>query len=272
MGNSQMLDAGAMFGNAPKALWSRWVETDDKNRMQIACRCLLIKDFNGKNVLFETGIGNFFEPKLKSRFGVNEDSHVLLKSLNNIGLTDKDIDIVVLSHLHFDHAGGLLSSWQENKEAELLFPNAKYLVSSDHWQRATNPHPRDRASFIPDLNHLLEGSGRLILVDGDTCEILPDVRFEYTNGHTPGMMHAIINEKLVFCADLIPGKAWMHVPISMGYDRFPEMLIDEKTVFLEEHYKNNRQLFFTHDPEFAVSDISYENGRYSTTNEIIQLN
>ena len=185
MGNSQMLDAGAMFGNAPKALWSRWAEVDDLNRMKIACRCLLAKDMNGKNVLFETGIGAFFDPKMKQRFGVNESSHVLLGSLSDVGLSHLDIDVVVLSHLHFDHAGGLLSKWDEFKESELLFPNAQYLVSSEHWERANNPHPRDKASFIPELNKLLEQSGRMTLVSGSTSEVLPGVYFEYSNGHTP---------------------------------------------------------------------------------------
>jgi glyoxylase-like metal-dependent hydrolase (beta-lactamase superfamily II) len=271
-GNSQRLDAGAMFGNAPKALWSRWVEVDEFNRMHIACRCLLARDFNGKNILFETGIGAFFEPKLKNRFGINEDQHVLLDSLQQQGLSHRDIDIVVLSHLHFDHAGGLLSQWQDGQSSELLFPNAQYLVSSDHWQRAINPHPRDRASFIPELNELLENSGRLNLVFGSRHELLTDVVFEYSNGHTPGMMHAIIKDELVFCADLIPGKAWMHIPISMGYDRFPELLIDEKTTFLNAHYKHKRKLFFTHDPHFSVSEIKYDKGRFSTSNEIKEFN
>ncbi len=272
MGNSQMLDAGSMFGNAPKALWSRWVDVDDLNRMNIACRCLLAKDFEGKNVLFETGIGAFFEPKLKHRFGVNENHHVLLDSLKSEGLSHEDIDIVVLSHLHFDHAGGLLSAFEKGKEPQLLFPNAQYFVSSDHWQRATNPHPRDKASFIPHLNKLLMKSARLNLVTGETHELLPDVRFEFTNGHTPGMMHAVIKEDIVFCADLIPGKAWVHVPISMGYDRFPELLIDEKTEFLSNHLKHNQRLFFTHDPECSVASIVFDNNKYSTKEEILEFN
>jgi len=175
---------------------------------------------------------------------------------------------VVLSHLHFDHAGGLLSAWLSDQEPELLFPNAQYLVSSEHWQRATNPHPRDKSSFLPLLNKLLQDSGRLQLVTGETHELLPEVRFEFTNGHTPGMMHAIIKEDMVFCADLIPGKAWMHVPISMGYDRFPELLIDEKTEFLNQHKQQNHRLFFTHDPNIAVVNIELEKNRFSTKSEI----
>jgi glyoxylase-like metal-dependent hydrolase (beta-lactamase superfamily II) len=271
MGNSQMLDAGAMFGNAPKALWSRWVDVDSLNRMKIACRCLLAIDLDGKNVLFETGIGAFFDPKMKQRFGVNESSHELLGSLSDVGLSHLDIDVVVLSHLHFDHAGGLLSKWQEGKEPELLFSNAQYLVSAEHWQRAIDPHPRDKASFIPELNTLLEESGRLNLVTGPTSELLANVFFQYTHGHTPGMMHSTI-EDIVFCADLIPGQAWVHVPISMGYDRFPELLIDEKSKFLSETMKMGRKLFFTHDPEIAVAELKLENNKFSTRNELKQLN
>lgn len=271
-GNRQKLDAGAMFGNAPKALWSRWVEVDELNRMELACRALLIEGLNGKNVLFETGIGNFFEPKLKQRFGVYQDSHVLLDSLQQLGFTADDIDVVVLSHLHFDHAGGMLTSWQDNQQPELVFKNAEYLIGSDHWDRAINPHPRDRASFIPILHELLEQSGRLRLVSGHFHEILgPDVLFSYTEGHTPGLMHAQVGD-LLFASDLIPGEAWVHVPISMGYDRFPEQLIDEKSAFLSHAIENNLRLFFTHDPQHPVANIQSENGRYSITNPIQILN
>ncbi|MGJ8662463.1 MAG: MBL fold metallo-hydrolase [Marinicella sp.] len=270
-GNRQKLDAGAMFGNAPKALWSRWVDVDEHNRMELACRGLLVEGLNGQNVLFETGIGNFFEPKLKERFGVYQDSHVLLDSLDELGFKPDDIDVVVLSHLHFDHAGGLLTSWEADKEPELAFPMAKYLVGSDHWKRAIAPHPRDRASFIPKLHQLLKDTNRLHLVSGTFHEILgPDVLFRYTNGHTPGLMHAQIGN-LVFATDLIPGTAWVHVPISMGYDRFPEQLIDEKSQFLEAIVADDLRLFFTHDPDYSAANIQLERGKYSATNLIKTL-
>ncbi len=267
-GNRQKLDAGAMFGNAPKALWSRWVEVDDSNRMELACRGLLVTDLNGHNVLFETGIGDFFEPKLKQRFGIYESGHVLLKSLAVLGFQPEDIDVVVLSHLHFDHAGGLLTSWQQSQPLELAFPKAQYLVSKTHWQRATHPHPRDRASFIPELHQLLTDSGRLHLVDNAYHDLLGDqVRFEFSEGHTVGLMHSIVDD-LVFASDLIPGSAWMHVPISMGYDRFPEQLIDEKSAFLQRHLDANHRLFFTHDPDCCVTNITLENNRYGVKNTI----
>ena len=113
LGNSQKLDGGAMFGNAPKAMWQQWLAPDEQNRIPLACRALLADGLVGKRVLFETGIGAFFDPKLRERFGVQEECHVLLDSLRAAGFAHSDIDVVVLSHLHFDHASGLLSAWQE---------------------------------------------------------------------------------------------------------------------------------------------------------------
>jgi glyoxylase-like metal-dependent hydrolase (beta-lactamase superfamily II) len=146
-GNTQMLDGGAMFGNAPKALWQEWLAPDAENRIPLACRCLLLETDDGRLMLFETGIGAFFEPKLKARFGVQESQHVLLQNLQKAGYNHKDFTHVVLSHLHFDHAGGLLSAFDETKPQELLFPNARYVLGAQHWARALNPHPRDRASL-----------------------------------------------------------------------------------------------------------------------------
>ncbi len=277
-GNSQKLDGGAMFGNAPKAMWSRWIEPDEQNRIPLACRCLLAKDLDGRTVLFETGIGAFFEPKLRERYGVVEDRHVLLESLAEAGVGDEDIDVVVLSHLHFDHAGGLLAGWREGEPPRLLFPNAKFVVGAKHWERATHPHPRDRASFIPELAGLLEQSGRLERVDGEFSETLGEaVRFSYSDGHTPGLMLAEIRGPgdrggIVFCADLIPGRPWVHLPISMGYDRYPEKLIDEKRAFLEDRLARDVRLFFTHDHACACARIARdERGRFSATDEQAEL-
>lgn len=272
IGNSQQLDGGAMFGNAPKALWSRWIAPDAENRIPLACRCLLVKDLDGRNVLFETGIGAFFEHALRERYGVVEDRHVLLDSLAQAGLTHEDIDVVVLSHMHFDHAGGLLAAWEEGQPARLLFPRATYLVGAEHWRRALQPHPRDRASFVPELQPLLEASGRLELVEGEYSKTLGSaVRFSYSNGHTPGLMLSEVGG-VVFCADLIPGRFWVHLPITMGYDRWPEMLIDEKRVFLEDKLKREVRLFFTHDHDCAVARVTRdERGRYGTADEQREL-
>ncbi|MDR0183266.1 MBL fold metallo-hydrolase [Lysobacter arvi] len=283
LGNSQKLDGGAMFGNAPRAMWARWASPDDENRIDLACRALLAWPLNGKTVLFETGIGAFFEPKLRERYGVVEDRHVLVDSLAAAGFKPEDIDVVVLSHLHFDHAGGLLAPWSEGQAPRLLFPNATYVVGRRHYERALEPHARDRASFIPELPALLEATGQLELVDGDHSNALGDaVRFHYSDGHTPGLMLSEIvgpdrvdgeaHGGVVFCADLIPGRPWVHVPITMGYDRNAELLIDEKKAFLADKLRRNVHLFFTHDPQCALAQVVRdEKGKFGTAHEVPAL-
>jgi glyoxylase-like metal-dependent hydrolase (beta-lactamase superfamily II) len=268
-GNRQRLDGGAMFGNVPRNLWAQWLVPDAENRLEFACRCLLVEDLDGRTVLFETGIGAFFNPKLKARYGVLENEHVLLRSLAARGISHEDVDVVVLSHLHFDHAGGLLAAREEQRPPELLFPRARYLVSKRAWERARAPHPRDRASYISELPELLARSGRLELVDRPHSTVLGDaVRFDYSDGHTPGLALAEIGGEggVAFCSDLIPGRPWVHLPVTMGYDRYPELLIDEKRMFLEDKLERGVRLFFTHDLGCAVAAPTRgEDGRFGVT-------
>jgi glyoxylase-like metal-dependent hydrolase (beta-lactamase superfamily II) len=272
-GNSQKLDGGAMFGNAPKPVWERWIAPDEKNRIPLACRAMLVED-DGRKILLETGIGAFFDPKLKERYGVVEDEHVLLRSLGELGLTDADIDVVVLSHLHFDHAGGLLAAYEAGAAPRLLFPKARFVVGARAWERATHPHARDRASFVPELNALLEASGRLEIVVGETSSLLDDgFRFHASDGHTPGLMLtevAMPDGPVVFAGDLVPGRAWVHLPITMGYDRYPELLIDEKRALFEALVPKGLRLFYTHDPEVALTRVEEgEKGRYVATHPVV---
>lgn len=266
-GNSQKLDGGAMFGNAPKALWQRWMPADDLNRIDLGCRALLVQE-DERNILVETGIGAFFSPELKQRFGVQEERHVLLNSLAAVGLSDVDIDIVVLTHLHFDHAGGLLAAWQDGQPARLLFPNARFVTGRRQWQRACNPHARDKASYIPELLDMLENSGRLHLIEEtESCELLgPDWRLHWSDGHTPGQLLPEVvmpGGPVVFPGDLIPGAPWVHLPITMGYDRFPEGLIEEKEALLADLVARGGRLVFTHDPDVAMGRVTRdEKGRY----------
>jgi glyoxylase-like metal-dependent hydrolase (beta-lactamase superfamily II) len=276
-GNSQKLDGGAMFGNAPKALWQRWMAPDEQNRIDLGCRALLVRE-DGRNILVETGIGAFFSPEMKQRFGVQEQHHVLLGSLAELGLSDADIDIVLLTHLHFDHAGGLLAAWQAGQPPRLLFPKARFVTGRRQWQRACQPHPRDRASYIPELLELLEASGRLLLVEdgSEHCDLLgPDWRLHWSDGHTPGQLLpevALPGGPVVFPADLIPGAPWVHLPITMGYDRFPEGLIEEKQALLADLLERGGRLVFTHDPGVAMGRVVRDDkGRYGLAESLAEI-
>lgn len=249
-GNRQHLDGGAMFGNAPKEVWQRWILPDERNRIPLACRAFLFRTDEGKNILFEAGIGAFFEPKLKERYGVFEKEHVLLQNLAKYGIKETDINAVIISHLHFDHAGGLLSAYGEQQR--LLFPKANYYIGKRHWEIAQAPHIREKASFIPELHRLLKESGRLKFIEDQTIHPLINSRF--SDGHTIGLVLSEIrlrDELYVFVSDLIPGAPWVHLPLSMGYDRFPELLVDEKMKFYSEWVKHSTKLLFTHDPVMA---------------------
>jgi len=272
LGNSQRLDGGAMFGNAPRAMWEKWIPPDDRNRIPLACRCLLVRD-GARTILFEAGIGAFFEPTLRERYGVVEEDHVLVRSLAELGVAPEDVDVVVLSHLHFDHAGGVLAPYRPNTAPELIFSRATFVVGAEAWQRAVAPHARDKASFIPGLTELLAGSGRLELAASEHAAALgPGYRFHRSSGHTPGLLLteiAMPGGPVVFVADLMPGKAWVHLPITMGYDRYPELLIEEKATLLADLEQRNGRLFFTHDPVIAMGTVAKDDkGRYTTRDEL----
>ena len=274
-GNRQRLDGGAMFGNVPRALWERWIEPDDRHRIPLACRAFLIEDSaRDRRILLEAGIGVFFQPKLADRFGVDEPGHQLVMNLASRGVTPDQIDVVVLSHLHFDHAGGLLTPWRPDAEPELVFDNARYVVGARAWQRAIQPHFRDRASFIPALLRLLEDSGRLEKVeDGSKSATLgDDFSFVTSDGHTPGMMLTKLHTdggSLLFCGDLIPGRPWIHLPVTMGYDRYPEKLIDEKQAVLTGAIDRGTRLLLTHDAECASCAVARDDrGKFGPADEI----
>lgn len=272
-GNRQRLDGGAMFGNCPKSMWETWCPPDEKNRISLACRGLLVREDGGRNVLLETGIGSFFPPKLRERYGVEEEQSVLLESLAALGLRESDIDVIVLSHLHFDHAGGLLAPWQEATPHRLAFSKASYVVSERAWERAKNPHPRDKASYVPELQTLMEATGRVEIVGGgETSRLLgPSYTFSYSEGHTPGLMLTRVEggeRPVTFLGDLVPGTPWVNLPITMGYDRYPELLIDEKTAILGRILDEDGLAFYTHDPKFCASRLTRdEKGKMMATDK-----
>lgn len=279
LGNRQRLDGGAMFGNVPRALWSRWCAPDELGRIELACRAFLVED-GERRVLIETGIGAFFDPKHKERFGVVEREHVLLDSLGRRGVRPEDIDVVLLSHLHFDHAGGLLSAYPSEPSpgwrAELVFPRARFVVGEVALERARRPHPRDRASFVPELLELLDRSGRMVVVPAGASEVRDlgaRIFLRESHGHTPGMLLPELRgraTRALFAADLVPGRAWVHLPVTMGYDRFPELLIDEKRSIYEALGEGSL-LLFTHDSAVAAARLSGQGDRFGTTGELSEL-
>lgn len=269
-GNSQLLDGGAMFGNAPKALWSKWCSPDPLGRISLSCRSMLV-EVRGLKVLCEVGIGDFFSPKLKDRFGVRESGNLVIESLEQKGIHQDDIDVVILSHLHFDHAGGLLNNFEdiENHGHKLLFPRAQIVVSKEAFERAKSPHLRDRASFIPEMVNLLEHCGRLVILpsDQESLECLPpEFCFFHSNGHTPGQILTVVNGEaasMVYLGDVVPGIPWVHLPITMGYDRFPELLIEEKLALYNKFNSREWLGFFAHDKSYSGGRIDLDKrGRY----------
>ena len=270
-GNRQYLDGGAMFGNAPRAVWSQWCPPDELGRIELATRGLLI-EYGDTRLLCECGIGNFFTAKLAQRYGVcNPEENKLLTSLSALGVDAADIDYVILSHLHFDHVGGLLTA-----DGTLNFPRAHYVIGSKALARAAAPHPRDRASFIDGMIDKLDASGRLIKVEGERLDGVLEERlaFIFSDGHTPGQMHTILQgtqRKIFFAGDLIPGAAWVHLPITAGYDRFAELVIDEKRQLYNKAVAEGWLIFYMHDPRVIASQVKYEQGRYAARELLTEL-
>ena len=248
------LDGGAMFGVVPKALWNRHQPADENNRCTWAMRCLLI-EAHGRVILIDTGMGNKQDDKFRSHFEPHGEDD-LLASIARAGYTREEITDIVLTHLHFDHCGGAVQK-RPNGDLELTFPNAIHWSEENHWKWATEPNPRERASFLKENILPIKESGMLKFVNDDT-EIIPELWFAIADGHTHGMLipHLEIGEEtLVFMADLLPSPT--HIPLAwvMGYDIDPLQTIREKEAFLAEAVENNFILFYEHDPVIECSRV-----------------
>ena len=248
------LDGGAMFGVVPKALWNRHQPADENNRCTWAMRCLLI-EAHGRVILIDTGMGNKQDDKFRSHFEPHGEGD-LLASIARAGYTREEITDVVLTHLHFDHCGGAVQK-RPNGDLELTFPNAIHWSEENHWKWATDPNPRERASFLKENILPIKESGMLKFINDDT-EIIPELWFAIADGHTHGMLipHLEIGEEtLVFMADLLPSPT--HIPLAwvMGYDIDPLQTIREKEAFLAEAAENDFILFYEHDPAIECSRV-----------------
>lgn len=253
------LDGGAMFGVVPKSIWNKLNPADENNLCSWAMRCLLIEDGN-KLILIDNGVGNKQDAKFFGHYYLHGD-HTLDSSLKKAGFSKDDITDVILTHLHFDHCGGSI----DRVDDKLIpaFKNATYWSNERHWEWATKPNDREKASFLKENILPIKESGQLKMVNSqwsivnsqklqtEPSSILPEISFRFVNGHTDAMMLPQIKYKdktIVYMADLLPSVHHIPLPYVMGYDMFPLTTLNEKKLFLKEALENDYILFFEHDP------------------------
>lgn len=253
-----------MFGVVPKNLWERTNPSDEKNRIEMCARALLL-DSGKKKVLIDTGIGNKMPERLNQIYAVDNSKYTLDSSLKELGCMREDITDVIISHLHFDHAGGS-TFYDEDKQLKVAFPNAVYHVQKEQYEWALNPSDRDRASYFPENYKLLEDKKVLNLLNGEhkfdgNVTLLP------VNGHTKDMQMIKISDgdnTLLYLADLIPTAGHIPLPYIMGYDLFPLMTLDEKKKYLKDVSENNWMVFFEHDPYNECATVGLGAKGYNT--------
>ena len=242
------LDGGAMFGVVPKSVWNRTNPADENNMCNWAMRCLLVETDN-RLILIDNGLGDKQNEKFFSYYYLHGNDS-LEKSFAKHGFTFNDITDVFLTHLHFDHCGGSIKYTDSNKtKLEPVFKNAKYWSNNKHWDWATNPNPREKASFLKENIVPIKESGQLNFIDKE-CEWLPGFDVLLVNGHTESMMLPLLTYKdnrVLFCADLIPSVGHLPIPYVMGYDVRPLNTLVEKERILQKAVNENWTLFFEHD-------------------------
>jgi glyoxylase-like metal-dependent hydrolase (beta-lactamase superfamily II) len=253
------LDGGAMFGVVPKPLWEKRAPADEKNRIRLGLRPLLVQ--GEKTLLIDAGIGGKMDAKSVEIFAIDR-SRNLDHSLADAGISRAAIDIVLASHLHFDHAGGFTAR-DESGAVRPAFPRARYIVRTAEWDDAAHPHERNRASYLKENFVPLADAGVLDLVAGDAA-IMPGVRVVRTGGHTRNHQIVVIesrDETAVFAADLLPTTAHVDEPWIMSYDLYPMQTLEFKRTFVREAIDREYLIFFEHDPDVAAGYIREVNGR-----------
>jgi glyoxylase-like metal-dependent hydrolase (beta-lactamase superfamily II) len=242
------LDGGAMFGVVPKTLWQRANPADENNLCTWAMRCLLIED-GERLILIDNGIGDKQDAKFFSHYYLHGDAS-LTSSLHKAGFTHEDITDVFLTHLHFDHCGGGVKYKNTDGALELVFPNATYWSNEDHWEWATKPNPREKASFLKENILPMKESGHLKYVNPGAPSPFPQFDIFYADGHTDKMMIPIIpykGRKVAFMADLLPSSGHIPLPYVMGYDTRPLLTMEEKSEFLTMAAAEDIVLYLEHD-------------------------
>ena len=242
------LDGGAMFGVVPKSIWNKLNPADDNNLCNWALRCLLVEDEN-RLILIDTGIGDKQDDKFFRHYHLS-GTQTLYSLLSGIGYSSTDITDVFLTHLHFDHCGGAIT--RQGDKLTTAFPNATYWSNERHWEWATKPNDREKASFLKENILPIKESGQLKFVQvKDGTRFSENITLSFVNGHTEAMMLPQISYKgktIVYMADLLPSTGHIPLPYIMAYDMFPLTTLQEKKTFLQEAVDKNYVLFFEHDP------------------------
>ncbi len=259
------LDGGAMFGVVPKTLWSKRVPADDNNRIPMVMRCLLVESVtSGRRYLIDTGTGPKFDAKMRGIYEYDDVEYSMDQSLATHGFSADDITDIIFTHLHFDHCGGA-SVWADDGVTSVpKFKNAIYWVNRRHWETATKPNAREKASFFHENLAPLNDPTKLRLVD-DGHEWEPGLSTFNMDGHTIGMQLPFIDSpkgKIVYCADLIPMAAHVPLPWVMAYDMNPTQTLLEKQVFLDQAVTGGWNLFIEHDEFHQIVTVKGEGGRY----------
>jgi len=240
------LDGGAMFGIVPKTIWNKLNPADDENRIDLALRTLLITG-NNRNILVDNGIGTKFSEKYTKIYKIDHSKYNLDYSLKKFNLETSDITDVILTHLHFDHAGG--STYREDGELKLTFPNATYYVQKANYEWALTPNDKERGSYLKENFIPVLEKGKLQLVEGK-FELMPHIDVIISNGHTVGLQLVKVSDgrnTLVYCADLIPTTSHIKIPYIMGYDIEPLKIMQEKKELLSLACDDSWTLFLEHD-------------------------
>lgn len=246
-----LLDGGAFFGVIPKVMWSKRLQPDELNRLSCGLNSVLVRG-GKKTVLIETGIGNKLGDRMKKIYAPEEK---LLTSLNEVGVSPEEIDVVINTHLHFDHCGW--NTVYHDGRAVATFPNAKYYAQRGEWEYAQRATERDRVSYISDNYNPLVESGQMELIDGSR-ELLPGISVEVFPGHTQHMqaVHIESNGKhACYISDLIPTTAHIDIAWGMGFDLFPLETIASKKKFYQRAIPENWLVIFTHDPKMPWARI-----------------
>ena len=254
------LDGGAMFGVVPKTMWNKTNPADENNLIDIAARCLLIEDEN-RLILIDTGMGNKQSDKFFGYYSL-WGNHSLDKSLKNAGFHRDDVTDVFMTHLHFDHCGGSVN-WNAAKTGyEVAFKNAKFWTNDNHWEWATKPNSREKASFLHENIIPMQESGQLNFIKRPEGDFLQESELGFgiffADGHTEKQMipHIDYNGKtIVFCGDLLATAGHIPIPYVMGYDTRPLLTLDEKTKFMNASAENNYYLFLEHDAHNQIITV-----------------